>query len=307
MTLRDVEVIELLADKPELLAIADAVSATQETEAKPRRWLVARWAPDVAALPRRRIGLLTVVAAVAAVGVVVGLLVTAASPPSAYAAATKAVAATAAAASGTMTLSSGTSSSTVRWDGKDVAIVSGTGASVLPGFDQLRLVGGAVYLQRAGDGSWLHYASEADLERSLGSGTVLAAYGLAVASRAAQTIASAYGLQKAERPDGSTVYSGTIPPNSPAKGAPSKDLGGLVMDSVQKLLPSFGSGGAFQLVVGSDGLVSQMSETAAPPATGAWRVEYSRLGDPQQISPPAAYSEGTAADLPAPPQTKTAP
>ena len=55
-----------------------------------------------------------------------------------------------------------------------------------------------------------------------------------------------------------------------------------------------------------------MSETAAPPATGAWRVEYSRLGDPQQITPPAAYSEGTAADLPTPPQetkapTKTAP
>jgi hypothetical protein len=136
---------------------------------------------------------------------------------------------------------------------------------------------------------------------------VLEAYGLAVAGRAAQIIASAYGLQKAERPDGSTVYSGTIPANSPAKGAPSKGLGGLVMDSVQTMLPSFGSGGAFQLVVGGDGLVSEMSETAAPPATGAWRVEYSRLGDPQQIMPPAAYSEGTAADLPTPPQTKTAP
>jgi hypothetical protein len=307
MTLRDVEVIELLADKPELLAIADAVSATQQKGARQRRRLVARWASEVPALPRRRVGLFAAVAAVVAAGVVVGLLVTAASPPSAYATAQKAMAATAAAASGTMTLSSGTSSSTVRWDGKDVAIVSGTGGNVLPGFDQLRLVGGAVYLRRAEDGSWLHYASEADLERSLGGGTVLAANGLAVASRAAQIIASTYGLQKAEQPDGSTVYSGTIPPNSPAKGAPRKDLGGLVMDSVQNLLPSFGSGGAFQLVVGSDGLVSQMSETAAPPATGAWRVEYSRLGETQQITPPAAYSEGTTADLPAPPQTKTAP
>jgi hypothetical protein len=307
MTLRDVEVIELLADKPELLAIADAVSATQQKGARQRRWLVARWASDLSALPRRRVGLFAAVAGVVAAGVVVGLLVTAASPPSAYAAATKAVAATAAAASGTMTLSSGTSSSTVRWDGKDVAIVSGTGGNVLPGFDQLRLVGGAVYLQRADDGSWLHYASEADLERSLGSGTVLAAYGLAVAGRAAQIIASAYGLQKAELADGSSVYSGTIPPSSPARGAPSKGLGGLVMDSVRNMLPSFGYGGAFQLVVGSDGLVSRMSETAAPPATGAWRVEYSRLGDPQQITPPAVYSEGTAADLPTPPRTKTAP
>jgi hypothetical protein len=307
MTLRDIEVIELLADKPELLAIADAVSATQQGGARPRQWLVARWASDLPALPRRRVGLFAAVAAAVAAGVVVGLLVTAASPPSAYAAAKKAVAATAAAASGTMTLSSGTSSSTVRWNGKDVAIVSGTGGNVLPGFDQLVLVGGAVYLQRADDGSWLHYPSEADLERSLGSGTVLAAYGLAVASRAAQIIASTYGLQKAEQPDGATVYSGTIPPSSPAKGAPGKGLGGLVMDSVQNLLPSFGTGGAFQLVVGSDGLVSRMSETAAPPATGAWRVEYSRLGEPQQITPPVLYSEGTAADLPAPPRTKTAP
>jgi hypothetical protein len=328
MTLHDVEVIELLADKPELLAIADAVSATQQEGARPRRRLVARWASDVPTLlprssqSRRLVGLSAAVAAVVAAGVVVGLLVTAASPPSAYAAARQAMAATAAATSGTMTLSSGTSSSiaaggmstvvTVRWNGKDVAIVSGTEGNVLPGFDQLRLVGGSVYLQRADDGSWLHYASEPDLEPSLGSGTVLAAYGLAVASRAAQIIASTDRLRKTAQPDGSTVYSGTIPPNSPAKGAPSKDLGGLIMSGAQGMLPSFGSGGAFQLVVGSDGLVSRMSETAAPPATGAWRVEYSRLGDPQQITPPATSSEGTAADLPTPPQktkapTKTAP
>lgn len=37
MTLRDVEVIELLADEPELLAIADAVSATQPKPKSPRR------------------------------------------------------------------------------------------------------------------------------------------------------------------------------------------------------------------------------------------------------------------------------
>ena len=37
MTLRDVEVIELLADDPELLAIADAVTATQPKPAAPGR------------------------------------------------------------------------------------------------------------------------------------------------------------------------------------------------------------------------------------------------------------------------------
>src|SRR5947208_2696825 len=35
MTLRDTEVLELLADEPKLLAIADAVSATQAEVAKP--------------------------------------------------------------------------------------------------------------------------------------------------------------------------------------------------------------------------------------------------------------------------------
>ena len=37
MTIRDVEVIELLADEPELLAIADAVSATQRKATAPKR------------------------------------------------------------------------------------------------------------------------------------------------------------------------------------------------------------------------------------------------------------------------------
>jgi hypothetical protein len=50
MTLRDVEVIELLADEPELLAIADAVSATQPRRpASKRRRVVVRGAIVVAA------------------------------------------------------------------------------------------------------------------------------------------------------------------------------------------------------------------------------------------------------------------
>jgi hypothetical protein len=186
---------------------------------------------------------------------------------------------------------------TVRWNGKDLAVASGTGGNVLPGFDQLLLIGGGVYLQRT-DGSWLHYASEAALGPSLSGGTVLAAYGLAVGNRAAEIIASAYGLQKTEQPDGSTVYSGTIPPNTPAKIGPGKDTGRIIMGTAQNMLPSFGSGGTFQLIVGSDGLVRQMSETAAPPLTGAWRIEYIRLGDTPPITPPASYTEGTSADLP---------
>jgi hypothetical protein len=267
--------------------------------------LVPQWSRQ-GARRRRIVGLSTAAAVVVATGVVVGLLVTAASPPNAYAAAKRAVADTAAVSSGTMTISAGASSSiadaastlaTVRWNGKDVAIASGADGNVLRGFDQLLLVGGGVYLQRA-DGSWLHYASEAELVSSLLSGTVLAADSLALGGRAVQIIASAYGLQKTEQADGSTVYSGTIPPSAPAKVPPSKDTGRIIMDSAQLMLPSFGSGGDFQMVVGSDGLVRQMSETAAPPLTGAWSIKYTGLGDSPPITPPATYTEGTAADLP---------
>lgn len=59
MTLRDVEVIELLAEKPELLAIADAVSATQRTTAGPRR---------------SRVAVRGAVVAVAAAAVIIGVL-----------------------------------------------------------------------------------------------------------------------------------------------------------------------------------------------------------------------------------------
>jgi hypothetical protein len=261
---------------------------------------------------RKRLIALSAAAAAAfsLVGVLIAVTLSAA-PASAYAAARKAIAGSSAGAldSGTMTLNSGGPYSspsdgntsmvaTVRWNGDDIAIASGTAGCVLPGFDQLLLVGGGVYLQRP-DGSWLHYASEADLEPPLYAGAVQAARSLAAGSRAAQIIASAYGLQRTVQPDGSTVYSGTIPPSNPAEVAPSDD-------TAQIMLPSFGPGGAFQLVVGSDGLVRQISETASPPLTGAWSIEYSQLGSTPPITPPSTYTEGTSGDLPAPP-TEAAP
>jgi hypothetical protein len=259
--------------------------------------------------PRRRLIALSTAAAAALslAGLLVALTLSGAGPASAYAAAKKAVAATSAGAldSGTLTLTSGGPDSTrdgsasmvttVRWNGNALAIASGGEAHVLPGFVQLLLVGGGVYLQRA-DGSWLHYASEADLGPPLYAGAVQAARGLAAGSRAAQIIASAHGLQKTVQPDGSTVYSGTIPPGNPAEVAPSNDT------ATQIMLPSFGPGGAFQMIVGSDGLVTQMSETASPPLTDAWSIEYSQLGSTPQITPPTTYTEGTPADLPTPRQ-----
>jgi hypothetical protein len=256
---------------------------------------------------RRRLLAVSAVAtaALSLAGVLVGLVLSAAAPQSAYAAAKKAIAASSAGAvdSGTMTQTTlsqspdGSTSSvavTVRWNGKDIAITSEGGRGVIPGFEQLLLVAGGVYLQRA-DGSWLHYASEADLEPPLAR-TVQAVWGLVAGTRAAQIIASTYGLDKTVQPDGSTVYSGTIPPSNPAQVAPTGEKTGEVF------LPGFGPGGTFQLVVGSDGLVRAMSETAAPPITASWSIEFSQLGSTRPITPPASYTEGTPADLPTPPQ-----
>jgi hypothetical protein len=254
-------------------------------------------------------------AALSLAGLLVALTLSGAAPASAYAAAKKAVAATSAGAldSGTMTLNRWPNSSaregspsmvaTIRWNGDDLAIASAGEGRALPGFVQLLLVGGGVYVQRA-DGSWLHFASEADLAPPLYAGTVQAARSMAAGSRAAQIIASAYGLQNTVQPDGSTVYSGTIPPNNPPEVDPSDD------SATPITLPGFGPGGAFQMIVGGDGLITQMSETASPPLAGAWSIDYSQLGSTPPITPPATYTEGTPSDLPGPPQevpTDTAP
>src|SRR6266568_906605 len=106
-----------------------------------------------------------------------------------------------------------------RWNGKDIAIASGDEGFVVPGFEQLLLVAGSLYLQRT-DGSWLHYASEADLEPPLYRGSLQAVLALVAGTRAAQIIASTYGLDKTVQSDGSTVYRGTIPPRNPAEVAP---------------------------------------------------------------------------------------
>jgi hypothetical protein len=253
---------------------------------------------------RKRLIALSAAAATALslAGVLIAVTLSAA-PASAYAAAKKAIAASSAGAldSGTMTLTSrgpigrGITSmvTTIRWNGDDIAIASETEGGVLPGFDQLLLVGGGVYLQRT-DGSWLHYASQADLEPPLYDGAVRSARSLAAGSRAAEIIASAYGLQKTVQPDGSTVYGGTIPPSNPTEVAPSDD-------TATQMLPVIGPGGAFQMTVGSDGLIRQMSETTFD-GTAGWSLEYTQLGSTPPIRLPATYTEGSPSDLPTPPQ-----
>ena len=163
---------------------------------------------------RRAVGLgVTVAAAVAVIGVVVGLALTAASPPGAEAAARRALAATAAAPSGTMTttvLHAGVTQTidAARWNGSDIAFSPGDGP-----IPQLLLIGGGMYVQTS-DGTWLHYANASDVgPKPLGGLEQLAQDNIA-STTPQQILALATGVQQTAQPDGTTVYTGTIPSSS---------------------------------------------------------------------------------------------
>ncbi len=247
-------------------------------------------------------GLSAVATAVALAAVLIGVLATA-SPPSAYAAAKKAVAATSAGAlrSGTMTLvvTHGSSRWTlykVRWNGQDIAMSNGQGHSI--GLNRQLVVAGAnIYLQEA-DGHWVRYPVKSALHSKFGSAVQLAQAD-AAGGTASAILALARHLHKTAGPDGSTLYTGTIPPDQADSAlAPTDDS---IMGVVTRLR-SVGRDSRFQLVVGRDGLVRRMSETfqnrgpqlnepdKKPVGKGSWTwsVSYSQLGSTPPISVPSA-------------------
>jgi hypothetical protein len=245
----------------------------------------------------RLIGLSAVAAALSLAAVLTGLLLATGSPEGAYAAARKAVAATSARArhSGTMTLTVTHGSTrwtleSIRWNGHDIAVSNGQGHSL--GLNrQLVLAGGGAYLQRA-DGQWVHYPAESDVGPKLGPAVQLAHDDVS-GSAAAAIFALATHLHKTVGPHGSTLYTGTIPASRAESAVtPSDDT---IMGVIIRLR-SVGRNARFRLVVGRDGLVSQMSETfqnegAKLPADNGiwtWTIRYSQLGSTPPISPPSA-------------------
>ena len=102
-----------------------------------------------------------------------GLTLGGESPQSAYAAAHKALAATSAQRSGTMTLTvNGTTLSTLRWNDHRIALRKDQSSALVLGHVlgpdlQMLLIGGGVYVQHQ-DGTWTHYASQADVGEKLG-------------------------------------------------------------------------------------------------------------------------------------------
>jgi hypothetical protein len=272
---------------------------------------VPRRVPQLASR-RRVLGLsaAALAATLALAGVIVVLTVGATSPPSAYAAARRALAATAAASSGTMTITTTGSAGTVwpldttRWNADNIAISSG--ARHLLGPDrQLLLIGRGAYVQRA-DGSWVHYGREADVGATLVPVLQLAHDNVA-GSAAEQILSLATDLRKVAQPDGTTLYTGTIPNNTTdVPGIDSTD------DSIMRIIDSLrvgnqpGDPGGYHrslqltMSVAGDGLVRKIGLTfrqrnsGSPEDAGSttWTVAYRRLGSTAPITAPARSTPG---------------
>jgi hypothetical protein len=268
-----------------------------------------------------RIAIPTLALLAAATGaIVLGLTLSAAPPSSASAAAKSALAATAAAPSGTIktTVLHGGITHTVdaaSWNGSDIAFSTG-----FDQFPQLLLIGGGMYVQTS-DGTWLHYANAADVEpKPLGGLEQLAQDNIA-GTTAQQILALATGVQQTAQPDGTTVYTGTIPNsninagNDPGNNA----IISMILGAQKRTDMMFGAqpnqgdapGGQqndlqLQMSVGGDGMVTQVSVTfqqegTASPAsdsTYTWSVTYSQLGSTPPITAPASSTDVAPGTLP---------
>ena len=280
-----------------------------------RRWRVTHRRSIRVAIPT-----LSVLAA-ATVAIVVGLILSGASPPSASAAAQRALAATAAAPSGTMTttvLHAGVTRTidATRWNGHDIAFSTG-----FDQFPQLLLIGGGMYVQTS-DGTWLHYADASNVgPKPLGGLEQLARDNIE-STGAQQILALATGVQKTAQPDGTTVYTGTIPASSvdPAILPGNDPITSMILGAQKRTVAMFGvgpnerdvPGSSFQndlqlqMTVGADGLVSQVSVTfqqegassSSADSTYTWSVTYSQLGSTPPITAPASSTDEPPGTVP---------
>jgi hypothetical protein len=233
-----------------------------------------------------RLGVPTVAAVAAgAAAIVLGLALTAASPLSADAAAKKALAATAAASSGTITGTvthdgSAYTLDTTQWNGDSITVTRGDRTDLGPN-QAVKLIDGGAYVQQA-DGSWLHYASESGVGPKVGPQVELAHNNVA-GTTGDQILSLATGLTHTSQPDGTTLYTGTIPSLNADRGEPPTD------DTILRIISDLRTGSdpiGLHMTVGPDGLVRQISLTSSD-GTSTWTVTYSKLGTTPPITPPA--------------------
>jgi len=279
-----------------------------------------------------RLGVPTLAAvAVATSAIVLGFAVSAAAPSGASAEARRALAATAAAPSGTMTttvLHAGVTKTveSARWNGHDIAYASDDGP-----IPQLMLIAGGLYAQTPA-GTWLHYANASDVPPKPVGGMEQLAQATIAATTPQQIIALATHVQKTTQPDGTTVYTGTIPATSldPATVPGNDAITSMILGAQKRTDGMVGVGKAtpqtpgaaccqqdlqLQMSVGSDGLVKQVSITfqqqnaSSPAADGTytWSVTYSQLGSTPPITPPTGATDVPPGTLPPGTQPPNAP
>ena len=248
-----------------------------------------------------RLGIPTLAAVAAAtLAVVLGLTLSAAAPSSADAAARKALALTAAAGSGTITgaVSHDGSSytlDTTQWNGSSIAVTAGDRSELGPN-QAIELVDGAAYVEQP-DGAWLHYASESGVGPKVGPQFELAHDNVA-GTTADQILSLATGLAQTSQPDGTTLYTGTIPNLDTDPGNSPTD------DTILRIIGDLRTGGnapagfhdglQLQMTAGPDGFVRQIVLTyqqqdtgsAASDGTYTWTISYSGLGSTPPIAPP---------------------
>jgi hypothetical protein len=277
-----------------------------------------------------RLAIPTLAVLAAATAAVLALTLTATSPENASAAARRALAATAAAPSGTITTTvlHGGVTHTVdasRWNGRDIAFSPGFGPIA-----QLLLIGGGMYVQTS-DGTWLHYANASNVGPKPLGGLEQLAHDNIAGTTPRQILALATDVQNTAQPDGTTVYTGTIPNSSLDPGiAPGNDATTrMILGAQKRTAMMFGVGPnqgdapgsqpndlQLQMSVGGDGLVSKVSVTfqqqdtgsAAVDGTYTWSVTYSHLGNTPPITPPPSSTDVPPGTLPPgtlPPNTRT--
>jgi hypothetical protein len=253
-----------------------------------------------------RVAVPTLAVLAAATTAIVLVLTVAATPSSASAAAQRALAATAAAPSGTMTttmLHAGVTRTVdaARWNGSEIAFSPGLG----PGIEQLLLIGGGMYVQTP-DGSWWHYANASNVGPKPLGGLAQFARDNIASTTPQQILALATHVQETAQPDGTTVYTGTIPYSSldPAVLTGNDAITNMILGAQKRTdLMSGGGGGQqsdlqLQMSVGDDGLVKQVSVTFQQDGTYTWSVSYSQLGNTPPITAPANATDVPPGTLP---------
>jgi hypothetical protein len=270
-----------------------------------------------------RLGIPTLAAVgVATAAVVLGFAVSAAAPSGASAEARRALAATAATPSGTLmttVLHAAVTKTieTARWNGHDIAYTTDDG--LIP---QLLLIGDGLYAQTS-DGTWLHYANASDVPPKPIGGMEQLAQDTIAATTPQQIIGLATGVQKTAQPDGSTVYTGTIPASrlDPQSLTGNDAITNMILGAQKRTDGMVGVGKAteqtpgtpccqqdlqLQMSVGSDGLVKQVDVTfqqqnassAALDGAYTWSVTYSQLGSTPPITPPTSSTDVPPGTLP---------